>query len=169
MRTRKAFSASRRSRLGSSLRQARSIHRRGGRPATVAKLDNTGVNGVYLTSEEKRRCRLGTRGRWCNLSGQLGASRITITILDHPANPGFPTYWHAAATVSSPRIRSAKNLSADGEQELNLSLARNQNVTFRYRILSRPNLNPKKPKRIQRLHIILSLTQRSGPGFALIP
>src|SRR6267143_685583 len=67
-----------------------------GRPTTVAKLDNTGVNGTYLTSEGKKGdAAWGTRGRWCNLSGLVGNEPITITILDHPANPGFPTYWHA--------------------------------------------------------------------------
>src|SRR6266481_3412385 len=67
-----------------------------GNPTTVAKLDNTGVNGSYLTSEGKKGdAAWGTRGRWCNLSGQLGDEPVTITILDHPANPGFPTYWHA--------------------------------------------------------------------------
>src|SRR6266852_3780067 len=44
-----------------------------GRATSVAKLDNTGVNGVYLTSEGKKGdAAWGTRGRWCNLSGQLG-------------------------------------------------------------------------------------------------
>src|SRR5258708_21013053 len=64
------------------------------RATAVAKLDNTGVNGVYLTSEGKKGdAAWGTRGRWCNLSGQVGDEAVTITILDHPANPGFPTYW----------------------------------------------------------------------------
>src|SRR5438445_368758 len=67
-----------------------------GHATTVAKLDNTGVNGTYLTSEGKKgEAAWGTRGRWCNLSGLVGDEPVTITILDHPANPGFPTYWHA--------------------------------------------------------------------------
>src|SRR5438093_8667817 len=64
-----------------------------GHATTVAKLDNPGVNGTYLTSEGKKGdAAWGTRGRWCNLSGLVGDEPVTITILDHPANPGFPTY-----------------------------------------------------------------------------
>ncbi|HXN51480.1 MAG TPA: PmoA family protein [Candidatus Acidoferrum sp.] len=117
-----------------------------GRPTNVAKLDNTGVNGVYLTSEGKKGdAAWGTRGRWCNLSGQVGDEPVTITILDHPANPGFPTYWHArgyglfAANPLGPKIFS------NGKQELNFSLAPNQSVTFRYRVLiSSEILTPEK-------------------------
>jgi len=55
-----------------------------GRPTAVAKLDNTGVNGTYLTSEGKKGdAAWGTRGRWCNLSGMVGTEPVTITILDH--------------------------------------------------------------------------------------
>jgi Methane oxygenase PmoA len=107
-----------------------------GRPTTVAKLDNTGVNGTYLTSEGKKGdAAWGTRGRWCNLSGHIGDEAVTITILDHPANPGFPTYWHArgyglfAANPLGPKVFS------EGKQELNFSLAPGASVTFRYRIL----------------------------------
>src|SRR3984957_20030433 len=67
-----------------------------GRPTPVAKMDNTGVNGVYLTSEGKTGdAAWGTRGRWCNLSGQVNGQPVTITIFDNPANPNFPPYWRA--------------------------------------------------------------------------
>src|SRR6266566_1545721 len=50
-----------------------------GRPTVVAKLDNTGVNGTYLTSEGKKGdAAWGTRGRWCNLSGMVGTEPVTI-------------------------------------------------------------------------------------------
>src|SRR5260370_37724903 len=67
-----------------------------GRATAVAKLDNTGVNGVYLTSEGKKGdAAWGTRGRWCNLSGQVGDEAVTVTILDHPGHSGFSTYSDA--------------------------------------------------------------------------
>jgi hypothetical protein len=107
-----------------------------GRPTTVAKLENTGVNGVYLTSEgEKGDAAWGTRGRWCNLSGQLGDEPVTITILDHPANPGFPTYWHARGYGLFAANPLGQKIFSNGKQELNFSLAPNQRVTFRYRII----------------------------------
>jgi methane monooxygenase PmoA-like len=107
-----------------------------GRPTAVAKLDNTGVNGVYLTSEGKKGdAAWGTRGRWCNLSGQLGDEPVTITILDHPANPGFPTYWHARGYGLFAANPLGQKIFSNGKQALNFSLVPNQSVTFRYRIL----------------------------------
>ena len=108
----------------------------GGRPTTVARLDNTGVNGVYLTSEGKKgEAAWGTRGRWCNLSGQVGSEPVTITILDHPANPGFPTYWHARGYGLFAANPLGQRIFSNGKEELNFSLDPGQSATFRYRIL----------------------------------
>ena len=107
-----------------------------GRATTVGKLDNTGVNGVYLTSEGKKgEAAWGTRGRWCNLSGKIGDDPVTITILDHPANPGFPTYWHARGYGLFAANPLGEKVFSNGQEELNLALAPHQTVTFRYRIL----------------------------------
>jgi hypothetical protein len=107
-----------------------------GRPTTVAKLDNTGVNGVYLTSEGKKGDEAwGTRGRWCNLSGRVVDEPVTITIFDHPANPGFPTYWHARGYGLFAANPLGQKIFSNDKQELNLSLAPNESVTFHYRIL----------------------------------
>src|SRR5467141_3183424 len=107
-----------------------------GRATTVAKMDNTGVNGAYLTSEGKKGdAAWGTRGRWCNLSGLVGDEPVTITILDHPANPGFPTYWHARGYGLFAANPLGQKIFSEGKQELNFSLAPNASVTFHYRIL----------------------------------
>ena len=107
-----------------------------GRTTTVAKLDNAGVNGTYLTSEEKKGdAAWGTRGRWCNLSGHVGDEPVTITIFDHPANPGFPTYWHARGYGLFAANPLGQKVFSNGKEELNFSLAPHAGVTFRYRIL----------------------------------
>src|SRR5260370_20332458 len=95
-----------------------------GRATTVAKLDNSGVNGVYLTSEGKKGdAAWGTRGRWCNLSGQVGDEAVTITILDHPANPGFPTYWHARCYRLFAAHPLGQKAFSNGKQTLKFTLA----------------------------------------------
>ena len=107
-----------------------------GRPTTVTKMDNTGVNGVYLTSEGKKGdAAWGTRGRWCNLSGRIGEEPVTITILDHPSNPGFPTYWHARGYGLFAANPLGQKIFSNGKEELNFSLTPHQSVTFRYRVL----------------------------------
>jgi hypothetical protein len=107
-----------------------------GHATTVAKLDNTGVNGTYLTSEGKKGdAAWGTRGRWCNLSGMIGEEAVTITILDHPGNPGFPTYWHARGYGLFAANPLGQKAFSNGKEELNFALAPQASATFRYRIL----------------------------------
>ena len=107
-----------------------------GDPTTVARLDNTGVNGSYLTSEGKQGdAAWGTRGRWCNLSGQIDSEPVTITILDHPANPGFPTYWHARGYGLFAANPLGQKIFSNGKEELNFSIAPGEPATFRYRVL----------------------------------
>jgi hypothetical protein len=107
-----------------------------GRATTVAKLDNSGVNGTYLTSEGKKGdAAWGTRGRWCNLSGRIGDEPVTVTILDHPENPGFPTYWHARGYGLFAANPLGQKVFSNGKEELNFSLAPHASATFRYRIV----------------------------------
>ena len=78
----------------------------------------------------------GTRGRWCMLSGRVGDEPVTIAILDHPANPGFPTYWHARGYGLFAANPLGRKIFTNGlEEAMNLSLAPNQSVTFRYGVL----------------------------------
>lgn len=107
-----------------------------GRPTTVARLDNTGVNGDYLTSEGKTGdAAWGTRGRWCTLSGKVGEDPVSIAILDSPDNPGYPTYWHARGYgLFAANPLGQKDLSG-GKDVLNFSIPAGKSVTFRYRVL----------------------------------
>ena len=51
---------------------------------------------AYPSSEGKKGDAVwGTRGRWTMLAGTVGGEPVTIAMLDHPKNPGYPTYWHA--------------------------------------------------------------------------
>jgi hypothetical protein len=107
-----------------------------GHATTVAKLVNTGVNGVYLTSEGKKGDAVwGTRGHWCNLSGHVGEEPVTITMFDYPENPGFPTYWHARGYGLFAANPLGQKVFSNGKEELNFSIVPHQSVTFRYRIL----------------------------------
>lgn len=116
-----------------------------GAPTSVPVLDNTGVTGRYLSSEGKTGDAVwGTRGRWALLSGTLASEPVTIAILDHPSNPGYPTHWHARGYgLFSANSLGQKSLN-DGDVELNLPLDPGAKATFRYRILilsSPPNAN----------------------------
>jgi methane monooxygenase PmoA-like len=108
-----------------------------GRPTTVPALDNAGVTGMYTSSEGKKGDDVwGTRGRWTMLTGRIGERPVTVAILDHPSNPGYPTHWHARGYglfAANPLGHAA--LSEGREPAFNLPIDSKSPVTFRYRVV----------------------------------
>jgi len=107
-----------------------------GRPTKVENVDTTGATGVYLTSEGKQGgAAWGTRGRWCILSGKTGDQAVTVAIFDHPANPGYPTYWHARGYglfAANPLGDSIFDPKAPAHK---FTLEKGVSATFRYRVV----------------------------------
>lgn len=107
-----------------------------GKATSVPVLDNTGVTGQYVSSEGKKGDAVwGTRGRWTLLGGRLAAEPVTIAMLDHPSNPGYPTHWHARGYglfAANPLGQKSLN---DGNEEIILTIEPGKSATFRYRVL----------------------------------
>jgi Methane oxygenase PmoA len=107
-----------------------------GRPTTVKALDNTGVSGLYRSSEGKTGDAVwGTRARWTMLTGKVGQESIALVIFDHPKNTGFPTYWHARGYGLFAANPLGQEVFSNGKEKLNFTLEPKQSVTFRYRLL----------------------------------
>ena len=69
------------------------------------------------------------------LSGKIGQEAITLAILDHPKNPGYPTYWHARGYGLFAANPLGQQVFSNGRESLNLTLEPGQSVSFRYRVL----------------------------------
>lgn len=107
-----------------------------GKATAVPKLDNTGVTGRYLSSEGKTGDAVwGTRGKWTMLTGKIGPEDVTLAMLDHPKNPGYPTYWHARGYGLFAANTLGQKVFSEGKQTLNLALEPKQSATFKYRVL----------------------------------
>lgn len=107
-----------------------------GKATTVAKLDNTGVTGRYQSSEGRVGDAVwGTRGRWTMLKGKIDQEAVTLAILDHPKNPGYPTYWHARGYGLFAANPLGQEVFSNGKEKLNFTLEPKQSATFRYRVL----------------------------------
>ena len=107
-----------------------------GRAETVPRLDNTGVTGLYRSSEGKTGDAVwGTRARWMMLTGTVEAEPMTLAILDHPANPGYPTYWHARGYGLFAANPLGHAGFTSGNAHMSFTLEPGQAATFRYRIL----------------------------------
>lgn len=103
---------------------------------TRVSASGNGANGSYLTSAGKRgNDAWGTRGTWCVLAGKKDGEALSIAIIDHPKNPGYPTYWHARDYGLFAANPLGQDIFSNGREQLNLKLAPGQSVTFRYRVI----------------------------------
>lgn len=107
-----------------------------GNVTDVEAMDNTGITGMYRSSEGIEGDAVwGTRGEWMNLSGEIQGENISVAILDHPDNVGFPTYWHARGYGLYAANPLGQKQMSDGKEELNFSLSAGESVTFKHRIV----------------------------------
>lgn len=110
-----------------------------GQPTEVPVLDNTGVTGYYWSSEGiEGEDVWGTRGRWVALSGVVDGDSVTVVMMDHPQNPGYPTYWHARGYGLFAANPLGQKALSDGADELNFALEPGASATFRHRVLLLP-------------------------------
>ncbi len=107
-----------------------------GRPTKVDAVDTTSATGVYLTSEGvKGEAVWGTRGRWCMLTGTTQNHVVTIAILGHPENPGYPAYWHARGYGLFAANPLGRSIFDPKQPAFNYTIEKDKVATFRYRII----------------------------------
>lgn len=94
------------------------------------------ASGNYLTSAGKTgNDAWSTRGVWCKVFGKMGADSVSIAIIDHPANPNYPTFWHARGYGLFAANPLGEKIFTNGKSAKNLSLKKGESVTFRYRVV----------------------------------
>jgi hypothetical protein len=94
------------------------------------------VTGMYYSSEGLKGDSVwGTKGTWAVLSGKKQNQDISIGIIDHPKNVGYPAYWHARGYGLFAINPLGRKVFSNGKEELNFSLAPGKSVTFRYRLI----------------------------------
>jgi len=102
----------------------------------VKAVDDKSVSGNYITSRgHKGDSAWSTRGEWCMLYGKKGIDSISIAIIDHPKNIGYPTYWHARGYGLFAANPLGQKIFSNGKEVLNYSLKKGSAVTFRYRVV----------------------------------
>ena len=110
-----------------------------GKPTPVPVLDNAGVNGTYTSSEGITGPGVwGTRGRWMALAGTVADEDVVLLMLDHPKNPGYPTYWHARGYGLFAANPLGQAAFSNGKQTLDFTLAPGARASFRHLLLVLP-------------------------------
>ena len=107
-----------------------------GKKTSEKIVDNTGVVGNYLSSEGIEGGDVwGTRARWMKLYSTLEGEKVALAIIDHPKNPGYPTYWHARKYGLFAANPLGQKVFSKSKEELNFILNMGESVTFRYRLV----------------------------------
>lgn len=107
-----------------------------GKATNVPKLNNEGVTGKYRSSEGKEGDDVwGTRGKWVNLTGVIDGKEVSLVIIDHPRNVGYPTYWHARGYGLFAANPLGQKEFSKGKEVLDYKLPAGKSVTFRYKVL----------------------------------
>ena len=107
-----------------------------GNKTNVPQINNEGISGMYAGSNGAKGDSVwSTKGPWTVLSGIKNGKDITIGIIDHPKNIGYPTYWHARGYGLFAANPLGRKVFSNGKEELNFSLQPNMSTTFKYRII----------------------------------
>ena len=107
-----------------------------GNPTEVQVMNNEGVNGVYRNSEGFKKGDVwGKPTRWVCLSATKNGKDISIAIIDHKNNPGYPAHSHARGYG----LFATNNMGSwvfDKDSPLfSLELKTGQSVTFTHTIV----------------------------------
>lgn len=91
----------------------------------------------------------GSHARWLSLAGVADGSPVTVILLDHPKNPGFPTAW----TVRPDGFVAANPFSGrstDNTASPSLRLGPNERVVFRHQLMILPG--SQTPEQVERVY-----------------
>lgn len=122
-----------------------------GNPTTVKATDNTGVTGMYISSQGlKGDAVWGTRNSWVYLSGVKDNTPVAFGIFDHPENPGFPAYAHARGYGLFSLNDLGQNAYDPKQEKKDWNLAKGESITLKHRfyVQSGMDLTPEKADKI---------------------
>ena len=64
----------------------------------------------------------GTRNKWVKLEGTMKDELVSVTIIDHEKNVGYPTYWHAQGYGLFAANPLGQAIFSEGNETLNFKL-----------------------------------------------
>ncbi|MDR2473786.1 MAG: PmoA family protein, partial [Tannerella sp.] len=112
-----------------------------GNKTDVPIMNNEGVNGVYRNSNgaEYEKGVWGKPAGWVSLSANKNGEQITLAIIDHKNNPGYPAHSHARGYGLFSTNNLGNKVFDPSASEFKLSLKRGKKAVFRHRIIVKTN------------------------------
>jgi hypothetical protein len=116
-----------------AMRMATAIEERSPKPGTLRNAQG-GVGEANVW---------GKRSAWVDYSGDIDGAKAGVVMMDHPANPRHPTYWHSRGYgLHAINPFGVSDFLNDKTQNGSLSLAPGEHVRFRYRVIVHQGLTP---------------------------
>ena len=107
-----------------------------GNATTVKAVDNTGVTGMYTSSQGlKGDAVWGTRNDWVLLTGKKDGTLITMGMFDNPKNHGFPAYAHARGYGLFAINNFGQHSYDPSKEPVKFVLQKGESVTLRHRFI----------------------------------
>jgi hypothetical protein len=107
-----------------------------GKATDVPVLNNEGVNGVYRNSNGLEKGDVwGKRANWVSLSARKGVEQITIAMIDHKKNVGYPAHWHARTYGLFSVNNLGSKVYVPTDEESIKTLNPGESLIFNHRIL----------------------------------
>jgi Methane oxygenase PmoA len=79
----------------------------------------------------------GKAAPWCDYSGDVDGTTVGIALMDHPANPRYPTFWHVRDYgLFTANPFGYDDFVGDGASDGALRIPAGQSVRFRHRLLT---------------------------------
>lgn len=100
-------------------------------------INNPLASGTYRNSEGTTgEAVWGKRAKWLTLGGTKDGKQVSVTIIDHPSNVGYPSYWHARGYGLFAINPLGDAVFTDGAERKDFVLkGKGGQVTFKYRIV----------------------------------
>lgn len=109
-----------------------------GKETPVPAIANESLAGMYESSCNVRGDSVwSSKADWVLLKGSINGQPVTVGIIDHPDNIGYPTYWHARGYGLFAANPLGQKIFSNGKEELNLRLQPGETVNFRFRLVTR--------------------------------
>lgn len=103
---------------------------------TIKAVTDTIANGNYIASNGKQGDAVwSSKASWCMMYAKMKTDSISVLIIDHPANEGYPTHWHARGYGLFAANPLGVKVFTNGKSERNFSLQPGQSATFKYRVV----------------------------------
>jgi len=108
-----------------------------GNPTEVRVMNNEGVNGMYRNSEgfEKESGVWGKPAKWVSLSADKAGEQVTVAILDHKSNPGYPAHSHARGYGLFATNNLGSEVFNKDAPQFKLTLNPGRSVIFKHQII----------------------------------